>query len=424
MKIRINRQPREDEEVSLQRLRYEPGLRRYILAYSDERGPRQATPEEVGDLAELAIHPEVEVPGALAAPLVVQLAVTQQCNLSCAFCYAELEKFQNDAVMTTEQVEGVLRELQEMGVVSLEWAGGEPLLRHDLLHLLDQSRQRGFKQSIITNGTAFSNEFLAFAARHLDCVQISIDDVGSHYDELKGGDFWELLVSNVRRAVANELPIVGSVVLTEFNVSRLSRIVEFMAEVGIRVVRLSWQAPIGRAGKQSLATYRRLVTETVPQIRVLQDAYSGRVEIYSLERRSEFEGAPFLPREFLLCAAGRTRLHVEWNGDAYPCPLLKAPQFLAGNVLEDGPWQAWRSNALAALRQIVAGPKCGSCTRYCGYWCRAIAYGFSGNIEQTPSPLCTGNKRRLLVRGQEEDHSRADDALGEQATLSPEGSIA
>ena len=80
-------------------------------------------------------------------------------------------------------------------------------------------RQRGFKQSIITNGTAFSNEFLAFAARHLDCVQISIDDVGSHYDELKGGDFWELLVSNVRRAVANELPIVGSVVLTEFNVS-------------------------------------------------------------------------------------------------------------------------------------------------------------------------------------------------------------
>ncbi len=377
------------EAARLVRLRYEPGRDKYILAYSDEADPRFAGREEVGDFAASAIRFEQAPAGALAAPLVAQISVTRDCNLACKFCYAELQTHRGERTMTTAEVKDVIDMLWQNGVIYLEWAGGEPLLRDDFVELLRYAYERDFKQSIITNGTHFTDEFLELAARCLKNLQISIDDVGEHYDAVKGGPFWRILRNNIRRALDAGVPAVASVVLTEANVSRLEEIAELIWRSGFSNARLCWQVAVGEAKTQSLLSYRELVMGSVPRIRALQRQYLKKgLTIHSVQEQRAGHGKGFLPREFLLCSAGRTRLQIEWNGDAYACPLLKYEEFHAGNILRDGLQAVWSSPAFDEIRAVKNGALCEDCKLYCGYWCRALVYGFTREISMTPSPIC------------------------------------
>ena len=378
-----------EEGISrLVRLWYEPSRDKYILAYSDEMEPRVADPDEVGELADRAIRHEKAPAGALAAPLVAQIAVTSECNLACQFCYAEL-KAQKTPSMTTAEVRRVIEMLYQKGVIFLEWAGGEPLLQPDFVDLLAYAHSLDFKQSVLTNGTRFTREFLACAASCLKTVQVSVDDVGEHYNELKGGAYWETLGENLGLALAAGLPLVASIVLSDRNVARLEAIIDYIWKRGIPVARVSWQVPMGEAKDTALEAYRHLAEGTSRRIRSLQRQYKARgLSILALQERPMLSTLEFLPREFLLCSAGRSRFYIDWNGDAYPCPVLKYPELCAGNILDRGFEEIWFSPVWERLRSITNGPQCKRCKVFCSYWCRALVYGFTGDISLTPSPLC------------------------------------
>ncbi len=391
MKVTVNRLSKKTEEPRLTRLRYEPEHDKYILAYSDEDNPRVAEPSEVGVLANSAIRPNSAPAGALSAPIVAQIAVTRDCNLTCKFCYAELSKYQTDFQMSTDQVKTVIDQLHEQGVVHLEWAGGEPLMRDDFIELMCYAHALDFKQAVITNATHFSDEYLKQGLKCLRSVQVSIDDIGEHYDNLKGGPWFEILKKNIRRGLAAGLPMIASNVITDYNVERLEDIVHFIWEIGFKRARICWQIPLGDAKDQSLDEYRDLVSRTVKRARALQREYVEKgLQIFCVQEkdREEMVGAEFLPREYLLCSAGRTRLHIDWNGDAYACPLLKYDELKAGNVIETSTADAWKSMSFDSIREVKNGEACTSCQLYCGYWCRAITYGFTRDMGMTPSPVC------------------------------------
>ncbi len=370
------------------RLRYEPVLDKYILAYSDELRPRVAEPSELGDLRQDAITPQKAPPGALAAPLSVQIAATSACNLACCFCYAELNN-QNSDCMTTAEMRRVIDLLHKQGVIELQWAGGEPLLNHDLVSLLRYAHKLDFKQSLLTNGTCFNQEFLQVAPTLLQTVQVSLDDLESCYNNIKGGDYWQVLEENVRLAAEAGLPLVASVVLSRRNAPRLEQIVEHIWKSGMSVARISWQVPMGMAKDVSLDDYESFMREMEKPIRLLQKRYIDRgLNILAIGGKPESELSEFLPKEFLLCSAARTRLHIDWNGDAYPCPVLKYPEFCAGNILENDFEKIWFSHAFDGIRSVRNGPECEKCRMFCSYWCRALVYGFTRDITRVPSPLC------------------------------------
>ena len=118
-----------------------------------------------------------------------------------------------------------------------------------------------------------------------------------------------------------------------------------MAEVGIRVVRLSWQAPIGRAGKQSLATYRRLVTETVPQIRVLPGCLFRSSGDLLIGETLRIRRCPVSPSGVSAVCGRPHALARRVERRCVPLPIAEGAAISRGKRMEDGPWQAWRSNA-------------------------------------------------------------------------------
>jgi len=71
----------------------------------------------------------------------LRIALTARCNLSCIYCHHEGE-VKPGAEISDEMVAGVARAAANMGVRSLKFTGGEPLLRHDIAGLISQMPSR------------------------------------------------------------------------------------------------------------------------------------------------------------------------------------------------------------------------------------------------------------------------------------------
>ena len=113
----------------------------------------------------------------LSAPLDVHIAITNKCNMKCVYCYANDSKFMKQKDMTLQQLISVVDKCFDANVFKISWSGGEPLYRHDIFDILKYTSEKGFKQSIITNGMLITNE-VAKKLKELDIfVQISLHEI-------------------------------------------------------------------------------------------------------------------------------------------------------------------------------------------------------------------------------------------------------
>jgi len=121
--------------------------------------------------------------------LVVNWHITEACNYSCKYCYAEWDRLAARELM--HDVSGssaLLAELQAFAEsnllpgqhLRLNIAGGEPLLYADrCTALLQEAESRGLATSIITNGSLLGDEWIKENATRLDVLGISLDSVVS-----------------------------------------------------------------------------------------------------------------------------------------------------------------------------------------------------------------------------------------------------
>nr|MDO8114624.1 radical SAM protein [Candidatus Sigynarchaeota archaeon] len=93
------------------------------------------------------------VPGAK-APIVLNLMVTDACNLQCAHCYVDSCPVNSSAgYMKPEQLELVLKSLAREDVELVHLFGGEPFLHPGIQDLCEMCRVSGYPVNIATNGT-------------------------------------------------------------------------------------------------------------------------------------------------------------------------------------------------------------------------------------------------------------------------------
>ncbi len=92
--------------------------------------------------------------------------------------------------------------------------------------------------------------------------------------------------------------------------------------------------------------------------------------------------------EFAGCQAGSSLVHIDWDGNVYPCDSLP---IRLGNLLETPFERIWRSpareNVFAAIRAIPGA--CGRCGAYdeCAGGCRGLAWSARGSLDAR-DPSC------------------------------------
>lgn len=87
----------------------------------------------------------------------LQLEVGDVCRQKCSYCYMNaLEEPKN--TLSDEQITAILHDAKRLGIVAIEWLGGEPLLRDSIFEHLRLAKRLGLRNNIWTGGLPLADE--------------------------------------------------------------------------------------------------------------------------------------------------------------------------------------------------------------------------------------------------------------------------
>jgi len=113
-------------------------------------------------------------------PSVLAISPTMHCNYNCQGCYSRGRPTDNE--LSTDELNTLFSEAEELGIHSIVLTGGEPLLRDDILDLISQHRRILF--FFITNGSLVTHESARRIARSGNIVLlVSIEGFSNDTDE-------------------------------------------------------------------------------------------------------------------------------------------------------------------------------------------------------------------------------------------------
>lgn len=114
----------------------------------------------------------------------LRISLTDRCNLRCTYCMPEegLTWLNKDTVMSADEVTRLARiAIHTLGIERIRLTGGEPLLRHDLIHIVSRLRQistdagRNIDIALTTNGLSLEKHAEKLAKAGLSRVNVSLD---------------------------------------------------------------------------------------------------------------------------------------------------------------------------------------------------------------------------------------------------------
>jgi 12,18-didecarboxysiroheme deacetylase len=118
---------------------------------------------------------------------VVVWNVTRRCNLKCLHCYAQATATGAPDELSLAEGLALLRDLRDFGVPVVLFSGGEPLLRPDLFHLVEQAVAYGMRAVLSTNGTLIDRDLARrLQGLGLSYVGISLDGTEAVHDRFRG----------------------------------------------------------------------------------------------------------------------------------------------------------------------------------------------------------------------------------------------
>ena len=352
-------------------------------------------------------------------PYVISWNLTYRCNLACEHCYLDAgpkplvgtENFADRSELGTEECFKVIEELAAFAPECMTiLTGGEPLLRRDILQIVQRAAERGLWVVVGTNGVRITENVarrLADAgARGLSLSLDALDpDRHDRFRRVRGA--WQNTVEGAAILNRAGLPFIVQTTAGAHNLDELEAIADFAHDrLAAKVWNLYFLVPTGRGqfvSDISPAQY----DEVLASLYRIQAKYSGRMlanakcaphyiktvlEHGSVPGSGQAGGESHPIRTYSGgaggCPAGTHYMGIRPNGDVTPCPYL--PVF-AGNLRAASLADLWRSSELfTGIRQrgSLRG-RCGACelNGHCG-GCRARAYGMTGDV-MAEDPLCT-----------------------------------
>lgn len=286
-------------------------------------------------------------------PYEVQALLLNACNLKCAYCRCPEMKV---PTMTTAQWQRIISELGALGTMRIKFQGGEPTLRPDFVQLCATARHAGITTAVVTNGIRIADDPDLLA--ELDEVVVSLDAVTpAIHDGVRGQGSHAGAVAAIAAATARGLPTYVVMVASRDTVCEVEPMLRFCEERGVR---LHVQPVLfGRTSFDATAAELALSGEEIRTLhrRLAEWKRQGRPLMFSA---NVYGSVGDWPDHSVLttqsvgdsgCMAGRFYVHIEANGDVWPCQQHGA-DFTAKNILRDG---------LEAALRHVQHHNCGDC---------------------------------------------------------------
>ena len=290
--------------------------------------------------------------------LISSIATTR--NLHCKGCYARSNGIANDnaddskPTLTPSQWRDIFTEAASMGINFSLIAGGEPLMRKDILEHIAEVKDMVFP--VFTNGTLISPSYMEFFKKHLNMVPvISIEGTALGTDERRGQGVFKRAMQSMEMLKEEGLFFGTSITVTTENYHYVTshEFIDKLRSYGCKIVFYVEYVPT-EAGTEHLAFSDEHVTEMESLMAARRNAHADIIFLSFPGDEKALGGC---------LASGRGFFHIGPDGSAEPCPFSP---FSDSNVATMGVRKALLSPLFRKIRaaKALGWEHTGGCTLF------------------------------------------------------------
>lgn len=270
--------------------------------------------------------------------------LTYACPLQCPYCSNPLNYAHINDELSTEDWKRVLKQSREMGAVQLGFSGGEPLLRSDLIELVQYAHQLGYYSNLITSGYSMDEaKIIALKKAGLDHIQISLQASSQELnDYIAGTESFEQKKTVAKLVKKHGYPMVLCVVLHRANIHQMKDILEMAIELEADFVELANTQYYGWAhhNRDQLMPTQQQLNDAELIANQYQASQKAKMKIYYVVP-DYYEGRP----KACMNGWGTTFLTIAPDGLALPCHSARQlPNFDCPNVKDHSIHNIWNES--------------------------------------------------------------------------------
>jgi len=333
-------------------------------------------------------------------PLALVAELTHRCPLHCVYCSNPLELTKRESELPADVWVRVLREAAELGVLQVDFTGGEPLARPDLTELVRAARAAGLYASLITSGLPLDEKRLdELIAAGLDHFQLSFQGAHEGSAALASGTRTHAQKLCVARWVKQRrVGLTLNFVIHRQNLHELEDMVRLTEEIGPGRVEFAHVQYYGWAfeNRSRLLPTREQLNRSLEIIKKAEEQLRGRIRV-------EYVVPDYYAKYPKACMGGwgRKVLLVKPDGDVLPCHAANVlPGMKFENVRTKPLREIWRnSDSFQKYRGEEWMPElCRTCDRRAQDFggCRCQAFLLAHDAAAT-DPVCSKSPQRSLV---------------------------
>jgi MoaA/NifB/PqqE/SkfB family radical SAM enzyme len=277
-------------------------------------------------------------------PFSTYFAVTDECPYRCAHCsYGGHKK----GCLDTEGAKGVIRQIESLGTAMIGFTGGEPLMRDDIVELVDCVGGR-MASVMFTTGHGLDAKLASdLKGAGLDCLMIGVEsDERQVHDKVRcvEGSFDEAMGAIAVSREAGIYTGISTVATRERIVDgTIERLGEMGRGLGVQEFRILEPIPTGRMQGHSGDIL------TADESRRMYDFH---VEWNRRCRDMAVASFAYLESDAMFgCGAGYHHLFIDAVGNVCPCDLTPLSM---GNVCEEDLGAIW-----GRMSEWFDRPRCG-----------------------------------------------------------------
>ncbi len=308
------------------------------------------------------------------APILIDMALTQACQMKCRFCYAQLQR-NNGHAITKPIIDGFLEDCKRMGVRAIALFGdGESTLSPVFEHTVERAAELGLPIALGSNCHAYTPDMQERTLKHLRYLRINCPAGDKNgYSRVTGTKphVFDEVCSNIRNMVCIKkrdkltVPLGLQMVLIPDNFDQILPFVKLAKSLGVDYAIIKHCSDDERGALQvGYSQYHTLI----PLLR-LAEAYSddrfkvhimwGKILAGEVRPYRHCYGPPFI-------------VQISGSGLVAPCGEKFATQyaekFHMGNICEQRFYDIWQSDRYWEVMDLIASEEFDAKTD-CGCLC-------------------------------------------------------
>ena len=243
-------------------------------------------------------------------------SIATKCNLFCNGCYARAnQSCHEDAAddqLSSQEWHRIFEEASSLGVSFILLAGGEPLMRRDVIRCAGKVQNIIFP--IFTNGTIVSDDDLELFNRKRNLVPIiSLEGSREETDERRGTGVYDLIENAMDQLKNRGIYFGTSITVTTENIHTVMQeaFIRMLSNSGCKIIFFVEYVPVSPETEYLAPGQkeRDLMEHQLNALRIQNE----EMVLLSFPGDEKYSGG--------CLAAGRGFFHINANGGAEPCPF-------------------------------------------------------------------------------------------------------